>query len=127
MWMVITGSWWVLILLKKKYGSMTLYVRRLQYVSPLAHLLPSIMYNRGYFEHKERQVQVTPFACKRLGPDIVPQQRGAGHCGAFTLVFAEYIIAHKQKFDFNAKQMKALRKKMSIDIFANSTRLDDEE
>ncbi|KAL5854804.1 hypothetical protein ACOSQ4_004606 [Xanthoceras sorbifolium] len=98
-----------------------------QYVSPLAHLLPSLMYNGGYFEHNGRQVQVTPFACKRLGPDTVPQQRGAGHCGAFTLVFAEYIIAHKQKFDFNAKQMKALRKKMSIDIFANSTRLDNEE
>ncbi|KAL5739689.1 hypothetical protein ACOSQ2_028869 [Xanthoceras sorbifolium] len=100
---------------------------RKQYVSPLAHLLPSLMYNGAYFEHKGRQVQVTPFACKRLGPDTVPQQRGAGHCGVFTLVFAEYIIAHRQKFDFNAKQMKALRKKMSIDIFANSTRLDDEE
>ncbi|KAL5841880.1 hypothetical protein ACOSQ3_012483 [Xanthoceras sorbifolium] len=100
---------------------------REQYVAPLALLLPSLMYSGGYFEHKGRQVHVTPFACKRLGSDTVPQQRGAGHCSAFTFVFAEYIVAHRQKFDFNAKQMTALRKKMSIEIFANSARLDDEE
>ncbi|KAL5812574.1 hypothetical protein ACOSQ3_027524 [Xanthoceras sorbifolium] len=76
---------------------------REQYLAPLALLLPSLMYQGGYFEHKGRQVQVTPFTCKRLGPDNVPQQRGAGHCSAFTLVFAEYIVAHRQKFDFNAK------------------------
>ncbi|KAL5797735.1 hypothetical protein ACOSQ2_002555 [Xanthoceras sorbifolium] len=96
-----------------------------QYVAPLALLLPFLMYSGGYFEHKGKQVQVTPFACKRLGPDTVPQQRGAGHCGAYTLVFTEYIVAHRQKFDFNAKQIKALRKKMSIEIFANSARLED--
>ncbi|KAL5739981.1 hypothetical protein ACOSQ2_029161 [Xanthoceras sorbifolium] len=97
---------------------------REQYVAPLAVLLPSLMYSGGYFQHRGRQVQVTPFACKILGPDTVPQQRGAG---AFTLVFAEYIVAHRQKFDFNVKQIEALRKKMSIDIFANSARLEDSD
>ncbi|KAL5764905.1 hypothetical protein ACOSQ2_017499 [Xanthoceras sorbifolium] len=84
---------------------------REQYVSPLAHLLPSLMCNGGYYENKRRKAQLTSFACKRLGLDTVPQQRGDGHCGAFVLMYAEYIVAHRQKFDFEANQIKVLKRK----------------
>ncbi|KAL5858262.1 hypothetical protein ACOSQ3_005720 [Xanthoceras sorbifolium] len=83
----------------------------------------SVLYKISFFDSR----QLTPFACKRLGSDTGPQQRGAGHCGAFVLMYAKYIVAHRQKFDFKANQMKVLRRKMSIEIFANSTPLDDDE
>ncbi|KAL5821173.1 hypothetical protein ACOSQ3_023055 [Xanthoceras sorbifolium] len=35
--------------------------------------------------------------------------------------------AYRQKFDFKANQIKALRRKMFIEIFANSTPLNDDE
>ncbi|KAL5866141.1 hypothetical protein ACOSQ3_003655 [Xanthoceras sorbifolium] len=73
-----------------------------QYVSLLAHFLPSLMCNGGYYENQRKKAQLTPFACKKLDPDTVPQQRGASHCGAFVLMYAEYIVAYKQKFDFKA-------------------------
>ncbi|KAL5864928.1 hypothetical protein ACOSQ3_002442 [Xanthoceras sorbifolium] len=44
---------------------------REQYVAPLAVLLPSLMYSGGYFQHRGRQVHVTPFACKRLVVTVV--------------------------------------------------------
>ncbi|KAL5822550.1 hypothetical protein ACOSQ3_020460 [Xanthoceras sorbifolium] len=95
---------------------------REQFVSPLAHFLLSLMCNGDYYENKRRKVQLTPFVYKRLGPNTVLQQCGAGHCGAFLLMYVKYIVAHRQKFDFKANQMKALRRKMSIEIFATIRR-----
>ncbi|GAB2299691.1 hypothetical protein Dimus_033748 [Dionaea muscipula] len=92
-------------------------------------LLPLILDEAGYFKRSDRRRRRSdPFKSLRIPPKKVPKQENADSCGIWTLYFAERIVSRMAiSVELEQKYITRLRKQYTLQIFANSYPIKDEE
>ncbi|KAK3229279.1 hypothetical protein Dsin_001160 [Dipteronia sinensis] len=104
------------------------YEIRNQQVACLRYSLPLMLNQIGFYKKrrgKNTTMSPEPFHVVVVSKHNIPQQKTSGNCGAHTLALIEHIVAKRKKFNWTDDQMPQMRQKMAVEVFSNSSIVED--
>ncbi|KAK3227239.1 hypothetical protein Dsin_007101 [Dipteronia sinensis] len=105
------------------------YEIRNQQVACLRYSLPLMLNQIGFYKKrrgKNTTMSPEPFHMVVVSKHNIPQQKTGGNCGAHTLALIEHIVAKRKKFNWTDDQMPQMRQKMAVEVFSNSSIVEDQ-
>ncbi|PRQ47901.1 putative powdery mildew resistance protein, RPW8 [Rosa chinensis] len=86
-------------------------------LKPMATMLPSLLVQSGFYEHRPELSPLTsPLKVVHLA-DNIPQQIVSGDCGVFMLNYIEY-LSYGRPLGFVQADIQLFREKMALEMFA---------